>query len=162
MKLIDDKGRIFGVINIVDLAVLVIIILLAGGVAYKFFIEPGRENTNKTLKTYTVTVMCPMVPKSAAEVLKEGDQIYYSGKYVNGTIDSVTYEDAKEAVVNAEGKYVTAVHPYLKDVYVTVKITGETSSRAIMLGKYQVNLGKDFVMKTTRVEIQGIVTDIRE
>ncbi len=162
MKLIDNKGRLLGVINIVDLAVLAVIILLIGGLAYKFMLEPGRESADKTSKTYTVTVMCPMVPESAAEVLKEGDRIYYSGKYVNGTIDSVRYEDAKEAVVDAEGKYVTAVHPYLKDVYVTVSITGNASTRAIMLDKYQVNLGKDFVMKTTRVEIQGIVTDIQE
>jgi hypothetical protein len=31
-----------------------------------------------------------------------------------------------------------------------------------MLGKYQVNLGKDFTMKTTRVEIMGVVIDISE
>jgi len=32
----------------------------------------------------------------------------------------------------------------------------------IMLGKYQVNIGKSFAMKTNRVEVPGIVYDIEE
>ena len=65
-------------------------------------------------------------------------------------------------MLTADGQYVIATHPYLKDVYVTVKVFDDPSSDAIMLGKYQVNLGKDFTMKTTRVEIMGVVIDISE
>jgi hypothetical protein len=162
MSLIDNKGRLFGIINIIDLAVLLAVVLLAGGVVYKFLLKPGDTGGKGNTKTYTVTVKCPMVPESAATRLSKGDRIFYSDTYVNGEVESVRYEDAKEAVLTADGQYVTATHPYLKDVYVTLKVFDDPSSDAIMLGKYQVNLGKDFTMKTTRVEIMGVVIDISE
>lgn len=162
MALIDNKGRLFGIINIVDLAVLLVLILLAGGIAYKFLMEPGKETGKRNYKIYTVTVKCPMVEESVVDKIKKGDRIYYSDAFVNGVVKSVRYEDAKEAVLTTYGDYVIATHPYLKDVYVTLEVTCDASSKAIMLGRYQVNLGKDFTMKTTRVEILGKVIDISE
>jgi len=162
MALIDEKGRLFGIINIVDLAVLLVVVLLAGGIVYKLLPECTENTGDEKIETFTVTVKCPMIPGYAAERLKEGDRIFYSGEYVNGEIASVRYENAKEAVVTADGKYVIAVHPELMDAYVTLHIFDDASTDEIMLGRYQVNLGKSFTMKTTRVEVQGIVIDISE
>lgn len=37
MKLINEKGKLFGVINVVDLLVLLAVIAVAAGVGYKLF-----------------------------------------------------------------------------------------------------------------------------
>ena len=79
MSLIDNKGRLFGIINIIDLAVLLAAVLLVGGVAYKLLSKPGGNTGRKgNMKTYTVTVKCPMVPESAATKLAKGDRIYFN------------------------------------------------------------------------------------
>ena len=52
MSLIDNKGRLFGIINIIDLAVLLAVVLLAGGVVYKFLLKPGDRRKRKTKHTW--------------------------------------------------------------------------------------------------------------
>ncbi|NLM60645.1 MAG: DUF4330 family protein, partial [Clostridiales bacterium] len=37
MKLVNEKGKLFGLINLVDLLVLLFILLVAGGIVWKIF-----------------------------------------------------------------------------------------------------------------------------
>jgi hypothetical protein len=43
MKLIDEKGKLFGLINIVDFLVLLAVLLVLGGAVYKFKGPGGRR-----------------------------------------------------------------------------------------------------------------------
>ena len=58
MKIMDEKGRLFGKLNIVDFLVLVLLVVVAAALAFKFL---GREDPigtgEKPGLTYTVRVM---------------------------------------------------------------------------------------------------------
>lgn len=43
MKIINEKGKLFGIINVVDLLVLVAAIAVVAGVGYKLFAKQIKE-----------------------------------------------------------------------------------------------------------------------
>ena len=46
MKIINEKGKLFGLINIVDLLVLIAAVAVAAGVGYKLFRDRPRARRN--------------------------------------------------------------------------------------------------------------------
>lgn len=164
MKLVDEKGKIFGLINIVDLAVLLVLVLLIGAFGYKI-LRPDNDNTNQTaLKTYLISVKCPLSPEAAADSIKIGNMIYLdsTGSLDNTSVISVEETPAEVEVVTADGQLKITEHPTLKDVYIDFEFRTDTDGALKLGGIYQLNVGKDFVFKTTRVELDGIITNITE
>ena len=47
MKIINEKGKLFGLINIVDLLVLVAAIAVVAGVGYKLFAPRSRSRSSR-------------------------------------------------------------------------------------------------------------------
>ena len=58
MKLISEKGKLFGIINIVDLLILLAVILVAGGIGWKVFGSTITEVASPTTEL-TMTVRHP-------------------------------------------------------------------------------------------------------
>jgi len=161
MKLLDEKGRIFGIINIVDLAVLLVIVLLAGAIGYRLL--GSDDNTPQAnVNKYLITVKCPQAPETAINYIKEGDMLYYDnvGSLNYTSVVKAEAEPAQVEIITADGQIKMAQHPTLKDIYITFEFR-TTSNDVLMLGGvYQMNVGKKFFFKTTRVELEAIVMDI--
>ena len=49
MKLIDEKGKLFGKINVIDFVIVIIVIGLLAGVGYKLFIQDNNGVTEQPL-----------------------------------------------------------------------------------------------------------------
>lgn len=159
MKLINEKGKLFGLINVVDLAIILVVVVLVAGVVVKM---GSTDEAPKTEKVFLVTVLCQDVEGNVAQNIKINDRIVYGNLYVNGYVTSVEELPAMETVILQDGTVKEVVKPGLSDILVEVKILYDGSDDLIMLGKYQVNIGKAFAMKTNRVEVSGIVQDIVE
>jgi len=160
MKIIDEKGKIFKLINIVDLLVILAIILVIGGVFYSLTHSGAINVAPKDM--YVATIKCPEVTKSVYDNLKKDDRIIYGNSYVNGYVSEVSIESAKIEVITDDNKIIYIEHPSLYDVYVDVVIEVDHGSTFILLGKYQINIGKEFVVKTAKVEVVGSVIDLKE
>jgi len=92
-KIIDDKGRLFGIISFIDVIVIVVVILLAVAVFMRSnatgnsVIAPGTVGV-----TYTVRV--PSIRLSTVEQILPDDKLYTDMGTLIGTIAKVDYEDA--------------------------------------------------------------------
>ena len=75
MKIINEKGKLFGVVNIVDLLVLLAVIAVAAGVGYKLFAPQIVEATSKQVPM-TVVVRV----RGATPVSGEGGAAQRSGR----------------------------------------------------------------------------------
>ena len=77
MKIINEKGKLFGIINIIDLGVILIIALLIGGGAKRMKKNPGiTAETKKALITIEVSdVRTPTV-----DGIVIGDPLYHYDK----------------------------------------------------------------------------------
>ena len=124
MKLVDEKGKLFGKLNIVDLVVVVIIIAIVAAVVVRFTSSKlnanGLNPASEDQYCYVTAFASLQVPE-VAESLNIGDHIVAGGKYTDAEIVDIKVEPAAYVGVNSEGKAVYSEHPIWKDVTVVVK-----------------------------------------
>lgn len=163
MKIINEKGKLFGLINIIDLALLLIIAALAvGGVLYM-----RREGPVETVdkQDYLVTILCEDFSQDVADAIIPGDRLYFGNSFTNLEIMEVDPQPAKMDVFMPDGTIVVAEHPELKDIYVKIKIIGDPvdpNDPMVYFGTIHATVGKPVTLKTTSVEIQAVITNIEE
>ena len=102
--MIDEKGRLFGKVNIVDL--LIVIIILAAG-AFLGMKLLGPDSAVANTQKVRVTLYCEETPNYVAEQLEAGAEVWDSEN--NVTLGSPTdwrTGDSKSAVTDVPGKVV--------------------------------------------------------
>lgn len=160
MKVLDEKGRLFGIINIIDLFVLlVIVIIVAGGI---WFVSRNDENETGPLEAYEVTIKCPELDAEIADYLHEGDRLYYGNGFTDVVITGVSVEPAKIDIVHDDGTITVTTHPEKKDIYVTVEVDKKPDDPMLWIGQLHANVGKEIVLKTQYVEVPGIITKVEK
>lgn len=163
MKIINEKGKLFGIINIIDLALLLIIVALVAG-AFLFLRREGPIETLPT-KDFYVDVRCENYSQEVADSFKVGDRLYYGNAYTNLEIVDVKVEPAKEDVFLPDGTIVVGRHPEKRDITVTVKIHDDPidpNDPMIYFGSLHATVGKQVLLKTTTVEIPGFIIKVYE
>ena len=168
MKLVDEKGKLFGKINIIDLLVLVVIILALGFAALRLRGgEAANPVTNLTKLTYTVKVG-PLDDNTYREVLRQleatkgedgkyHDQLMADGAPQDGYITGLVAEPHKTYETDSEGQIVPSVEdPYQGgrwDLIFTVE-ANVPSTVTNKVGTQEVRVGKSHILKTTHIEFQ--------
>lgn len=155
MKLLDEKGRIFGFINIVDLLVLILILAIVGGVGYRLYSKKVNANGLSPLsekQEIHVTLYSSLVTPEVAESLKVGDKLVANGNFTDAEIISVESRPAAYVSTDSEGKAVLSEHPLWKDVTVVIKDEVNPSNVILKAGTQEVRVGYSFILKTQTVE----------
>jgi hypothetical protein len=163
MKIIDEKGKLFGIINIIDLCMLLVVLVLAiGGVLY---FSKERTKTTVETKDFYLTILCEQHREEVMDAIVVGDRLYYGNQFINAEITDVWSEPAIMDVFLPDGTIVSGQHPLLKDIYVKLRIIGDPldpNDPMIYLGSTHATVGKLVTLKTTRVEIPAKIIKIEE
>lgn len=156
MKLIDEKGKVFGLINIVDLIIISVVLLVAAGAAYKYI----NKSAPGAAVTVEFEVMIPHVRPELTEAIKAGDRMVQGNSYTNVTVKEVRLNPGYSINVDARGQRVESFDPYLKDVYVTNTGTTTLSSATISMGGQDIRVGKEYFVKSRDYEFKGTITKV--
>lgn len=163
MKVVDEKGKIFGKLNIIDLLVILLLIVAVALVGYKVLRHDGAGNIPGTTLTYTVEV--DGVAKSIYEEVKSylpadgsGDQLMANGALLDAYVTDVTAVPHVNYGVNDAGQATVSTEQNGRlDLTFTIKanvintITNE-------VGTQEVRTGKTHIVKTTHFEfINGTI-----
>ena len=145
MKFIDEKGRLFGKLNLIDLLVVLVIIAGVAAVGMKFFGNDAVEAVTSQKVTLTYEVVCEDVPENVAKYCSEniGGQLLSSGKLLNAHII-----DCKTVAVSSEQT----------DLYFTVEAQTSFSGTVYAVGSQEVRVGKEHIVKTSDIECEGIIS----
>ncbi|GAQ25062.1 MULTISPECIES: DUF4330 domain-containing protein [Tepidanaerobacter] len=157
MHIIDNKGRIFGLINIIDL--LVILVILA--VVARFGTKIHQSSVGSQAKDIEAVLYVKEVKDATADVIKVGDTVKETK--TNGVLGKVTNVEVKPSetlVETADGRIVVYPNPVLKDVYITVKGTGSVNENAIVLGSNEIRIGTSLQIKTNIYSVTSTVMEI--
>ncbi|KUK31652.1 MAG: Uncharacterized protein XD63_1084 [Thermoanaerobacterales bacterium 50_218] len=157
MRLLDEHGKLFGIINLFDLVVLVLVI----GVACGLYLKLKPAGKAHEIAEVEVTVMAPFVRPQAAEAVKVGDRLVASGKFTDARIVDVRVEPGLIATTKADGTRLLTRDPYNKDVYATIRGKAAIDQPDLRVGGQEVRIGKEFYLKTQTVELKAEVIDIK-
>ena len=149
MKIIDKKGRLFGLINIIDLLVILLLIALVA-VGAKRFGNKGPVG-EVTTKKGVITAEIKDVRDVTANNIKVGDPIYdydkgtYLGKIASAEVEP--YKDTTEY----QGKFYNSEVPGKYRVLMTIDADVKDTQDFYQVGTEQVRIGAEMRIKNKRI-----------
>lgn len=146
MSLIDAKGKLFGMINVIDLFALLLFVLLIVGL----YQCTSRAETKEPLLT---TVHVPITLKLAEPAIET--YVAVGDAETAGDIQFAQITDKKvQQNVQQENESVVS------DVYLTILLTGYRREGRIFYRDNPLMIGQSFSMQTDKAVITGIIVDI--
>jgi len=162
MKIVNEKGKLFGLINIIDLSIIILILLIGSVVLLKTIgKDVGPMTSSESQQNITVTFRGTVRNDAITKTIKEKDQLISLLKPVDAYVKSVSYAPLQVPISTADGRQVYAADPLRKEL--TVKFTMKTSvgNGIIRLDSQDVCVGsKAFILKTHTFELQGTIEAI--
>ena len=162
MKIIDEKGRLFGKLNLIDLIVILLIVAVAVFAVWKFTHRDTdaprySASLNKPL-TYAVAIR-GVYRDSVEDAKKEvGQPLMAAGKVIETCrITAVEERPYYESYVDAEGNLQYAESLHLCDLVFTVEGEAPFVDNAYQVGTQEVRIGKAHILKTVNVEMNGTI-----
>lgn len=156
MRLIDEKGKLFGLVNIIDMIVILLIIVVAAGVFYK----TNTSSSESVMKDIEVEVRVQNMYPTFVDSLKVGDKLVAANGYVNATISKIDVMPAAYIVDRADGTVSLTEHPFRKDLIVTINANVAIVGPNISLGGQDIKVEKQYILKTKLVEANGFISNI--
>ncbi|MGN1059185.1 MAG: DUF4330 domain-containing protein [Clostridia bacterium] len=154
--IIDNKGRLFGRVNLLDL-LFVVLLIVAIAAAYVLFSGRGRA-----AETIPVTYTLEIQNRDAAyfEHVNEGEQVTDGvTKAYMGEITGFSKKPA-QVITQADDKLVSA-HPAGKfDGYVEIKAEATVEYPDMLLGKEALKIGKAVALRSESLAMRGYIVDI--
>lgn len=150
MKFFDSKYRIFGVINVIDLVV--IIAVVAGGYAvYRVLTPKAAASKSAAGSDITVDVICPSMRFVTPEQVHVGDSIFKNttGKPF-GTITSVRVVPTQSEAYDLNlHKVVPFTSTVVSDVIIGVKSKGTPTANGVVVGDLTLHSGQPLPIMTS-------------
>jgi hypothetical protein len=153
---LDEKGRLFGLINIIDLAVVMILLLVLAAGIYKFlYVNPEYQ---PELKTVRVELAVEGVRQPTVDAIAVGDQVREknSNGYF-GIIRDIKVSPAVETVATAAGTLVEAEIPGRYDLLLTLESPAEVTEEFVRITGQQIRIGLTPVIRTRTYQVETIV-----
>ncbi|MBR5543286.1 MAG: DUF4330 domain-containing protein [Oscillospiraceae bacterium] len=163
MKLVNEKGKLFGIINVVDLIILLCIVLVAGGLVYKFAAPAATSVIAPKADMYVTMRVRGAMDYLDAEVRKltEGTRLIAGSDYIaDAEVVSVESLPYLAAVTTADGKVVTAEDPQKSDLIIKVRAKQSKNDPILKIGTQEIRIGRGFIFKTQTVEVNAIIETV--
>ena len=149
MKIIDEKGRLFGKINLIDLLVLVLVVAVVLAVGWKLVGKKAAANVSNNQHEINFTVLFEDQPAEVAAFAETqiGKQIVNNAKLVS----------AEVVGCEAASSIRTLGH---MDLSITIQATGTFSGNVWQVGSQEVRVGYEYILKTSEFELTGIISNL--
>ncbi|MDR0670687.1 MAG: DUF4330 domain-containing protein [Oscillospiraceae bacterium] len=164
MKLINEKGKLFGLINVVDLLVLLAVLLAVGGIAWRLFgHRVGELTAATTTMTYTVRVrgVHSRLETEIKKNLEYDNRVIAGNDFVADTrVTDVSFEPYMQQNTAADGQLVNAEDPVRLDVLFTVEATVPKNTPIIKVGTQEIRVGYGHFLKTPLLEFSSTIESV--
>ena len=151
--------------NIIDVLVILVVIGICFAVVYRAksakYNAPGTEIGKKEEYCYVTVYLQTVLPEIGEQLEQDrlnGEHLVANNEFTDAEIVSVRSEKAKYVGMNAQGEPVAGVHPIWKDTYIVVKEKVDRSKAIIKVGGQEARVGFAYIMKTQKVEKNGVIT----
>ena len=163
MKTINEKGKLFGIINPVDLIVILAVVALVAAVGIKFLRAPVEAAVSPKQEMQVTLRVRGAMPSlvEATKQIQEGAKLVAGNDYVSdASVVSVNFEDYVYTVANDNGVTVETTDPIKKDIVIVIKGVGSPSDAILKIGNQEVRTGRGFIFKTNTVEVNTTIESV--
>lgn len=143
MPLLDNKGRLFGKINLFDLLVLLLIIGVIAFLGYKFLFAPTTPFAEDCL----VTLSWANVEPDVAQWVRVGDRATDGAGNTLLEVTEVVVRPARVPVNTADGQVVVVDHPHLKSVILKAHAPKIASTGLFELRGQELKMGINVIVQ---------------
>lgn len=160
MKVINEKGKLFGIINIVDLIVLLLVVAVAGVLATQLLGNKVTDAVSQKVDCYAQIRIIGAHPSMVTDIKNRdmaGERMVSGNEYLSSTIEDVWIEDYRVQAVTDDGRIVTATDPDKKDIIFLVKTQVAPDTASPKIGSQELRAGKTFIVKTQTYECSGTI-----
>ncbi|NLY44170.1 MAG: DUF4330 domain-containing protein [Clostridiaceae bacterium] len=160
---IDEKGKIFGKISIVDIFVILLLLGAVAGTYYKFFMVKGSTSLARfDMLQYQVQIRD--IRQSSVDAIEEGADVF-DGETGNplGKIVKKEIFPSMEHMVKADGTSVLAEKPNRYMVIATIEVPGiESPYGYFAYGRSEIKRGSDMKLKTRLISVEAKAIDVKK
>lgn len=160
MKLINEKGKLFGVINIVDLIILLMVVAMVGAVATQVLGSKVQSAIAPQVDCTMEVSIIGTAPRLLREIERQdlkGEKLVSGNEYLSAYIEDVWFEDYITQAVRDDGIIVDAVDPSKKDVIVKIKTQVPKGTASPKIGSQEMRAGRTYIVKTQTFECSGTI-----
>lgn len=142
MAFIDERGRLFGRFNTVNVAVVAVVILAVALGAYKLLAvrKAGLIETSEILITFEIAD----VRQPSVDVVKIGDAVAgFESQVPLGSVADKRAEPHREPVATSDGRILMADVPGHFDLYIVVRARAIVGPNAIVVSNREIKIGTE-------------------
>jgi hypothetical protein len=154
-RILDDRGRLFGRVNIVDLVVVIVIVAVIVFAAVRL---TGGENAQTV--PVQVTFVARMVDRMLVPGLQSKGMVKDVAGNVIGQVMSVEVTPTIEETVTAEGQVKTYASPLHDDVTFVVAGQGSMFESTIHIGTVSARVGSTVKLLGPGYEVGTVITRV--
>lgn len=137
MKILDNKGRLFGKISIIDVLVVLVVVVMA----FALYMKNNSLDASKTGESsnvpITFVVEAEHVPLNVAEAIRVDDIVYDKDRASGGAVGKITNIEVQPAARTERldnGTYASVTSENACNLLVTIEGTGSVTN-----GYYAIN-----------------------
>ena len=154
MKILDDRSRLFGIVNPVDLVAIIALLVAALAIANVLFGVKAATVQSST-GTVRAVVFVGAVRNFVPDSLKAGDPVNRKGGGPMGKVVSVRLTPSTSEQITPAGTLTTTRSKALIDLYVTVEGPGTITPVAANIGDEQLRSNQSIDIQTPMFEATG-------
>lgn len=162
-KRIDNKGRIFGKVSVIDLFVVVFALAMVFAFYLRFFRSETTSVRAEDADTFTYTVKIDGVRQWTVDGFHEGEQVWDSDNdTLLGTIKEIEAVPATAEVSLVNGTTVVTEKDNRFDIYLTIEADGLISEngRYFASRTYELGVNTPIYLYTKYCWVSGTVWDL--
>lgn len=160
MKLVNEKGKLFGIINVVDLLVLLAVICVVGAIVWQLLGAKVNDAISEQSELTMVVAIAGAHPDLVDEVMRqdlEGEKIVTGNQYLDAYVSRVWTEDYVKQIETYDGNIVDGTDPTKSDIMVEIKSTVAKGTPSPKIGSQEIRAGRTYIVKTQTFECSGTI-----
>lgn len=155
--MIDEKGRLFGKINIIDLIVLLVIIAAVAIVGLSFAKGDSTESQDTLVMKYYIEEANDFV----AEKVQVGDMLYDDNEEIElGKVTDVEIGEPVSWAGTADGQYVQVSRDGFSSMIITGEVAGTKTDIGAEINGVKYGVGHTMVLRAGDAKLYLRVYDI--
>ncbi|OFW61266.1 MAG: hypothetical protein A2133_11305 [Actinobacteria bacterium RBG_16_64_13] len=157
-RFLDERGRIFGKVNVVDLLVLLVILAVVAFAVVRM--TGGSSKPIPVRVTYTVEEVRKATVDALVDALETGSTVRDDGGTVLGEVVEVVPTPTVKEVPTPEGQLKAFASPVFSDVDIVVLGEGRMSGSTVRIGSVPIRVGKKATLVGTGFEVQTVIMHV--